>query len=488
MERMNILRETWKQVNNANNHELLAMVSNTQLDERTQILISQKGDIAVLKELLKQEELHPEAMFYIAKRGNDEIFSLLLQEKKLLNAVNCIIAENANFDNALKLIETASTLSEQAQINIMDRDDPELTKALVKRKDLTPISKRHLAQFGSPEVISIFIQQDFVKDSLLEIIADRHEEDINKVLLQHKLPTSILNSVLNYCSKELLTDALEREDLSNQHLKQIAQKISPDYFDKVLNHRLLTSDIICTVVSRCTHAQLETICKRKHLDETVQEAIIKKLHARIHPKKGGQKQEPDTFNETDRDIVLSIMERDNLSTKAMLAIVKLGINEFIDILVVDDNLPPRVQNEISILRNNSYKEILLTRKRLAPQAQVNIARTRNAKFIHTLINREDLSKEAAIEIANIAFRNSDRFILGRKEASDRQEYIEALLNLEKLPEEVELKIVKTKNDRYILKLLSNKSLSEKTMSEIYNLKVPNYDRILASRHNYPNID
>jgi hypothetical protein len=217
MEKLNILRQTWKQVNKASNSELLTLVSNDrQLDERTQIIISQKGDIAVLKELLKQEELHPEAMFYIAKRGNDEIFSLLLQEKKLLNPVNCIIAENANFDNALKLIETASTLSEQAQINIMDRDEPELTKALVKRKDLTAISKRHLAQFGSPEVISIFIQQG-LSDSLLEIIGDRHEEDINKILLQHKdLPTSILNCVLNNSSKELLIDALEREDSFSQ--------------------------------------------------------------------------------------------------------------------------------------------------------------------------------------------------------------------------------------------------------------------------------
>lgn len=483
---MEILKQTWKQVNKANNHELLTLVSNNpQLDERTQILISQKGDIPVLKELLlKQEELHPEAMYYIAKRGNDEIYSLLLQKENLLNSVNCIIAENANFDNALKLIETAPTFSEQAQINIMDREDNQLTQALVKRTDISPLSKRHLAQFGSPEVISVFIKQD-LSDSLFEIIADRHDDKIDKILLQRKdLPTNTLNCILNHCSKELLIDALEREDLSNQNLKLIAQKISPDYFDKVLNHRLLTSDIIVAIVSRCTHAQLETICKRKHLDETVQEAIIKKLHARLH-RKDEQKKEPYTFNETDRDIVLSIMERDNISTKAMISIVKLGISEFIDLLVVDDDLPPRVQNEISSLRNNSYKEILLTRKKLAPHAQVNIAKTRLAKFILPLINRADFSDEAAIEIANIAFKQSDRFVLRHKEASERQDYIDALLNLDKLPEEVELKIAKTKKQIYILKLLTMKHLSVKTMSEIYNLCDTSYNRLLKSRYNFP---
>lgn len=480
MENFEIMRMTWKQASSANNQELFALVANCKtLDERTQIIAAQRGDNKVLETLFNQEELCQEALLYMAKRGNDEIHALLLEKKFFTNSVACTLAEKASLKNATTLIEQAPKLSEQAQINIIDRDNVKLVKALVKRKDLSGFAKRHLAQYGGVEVIEIFLNQN-LSDMILEIIAERNVQEINSLLLKREnLPSSVLDIVINHCKPSMLETALARKDITCENLKTMAKRAHTDLFDKMLVHPLLTTDVIAIIVSRCTFTQLEQISKRSYLDEDVQEAIIKKIQARTRKKTTPNGQElQDPFNETDREIVLSIMERENLSSKAMCAIIKLGIEEFIDILVVEDNLPARVQNEISTLKNDKYLKILLNSRRLSPGAEVNIVKTRNSDFIFTLLNREDLSEEAIKEIYTLATKQSDKHCISAKEAQTRQAYIQGLFK-HKLPEEVAIKIVKTKNLDFIIKLLSQKSLTEKTLSEIKLLNNKMFSRIIA---------
>ncbi|MBR5598881.1 MAG: hypothetical protein IKW39_02445 [Alphaproteobacteria bacterium] len=471
---------TWKQVGSANNEELLAIVKNNhRLDDRSQIIVSQRGDDKVLDALFLQEDICPEAKFYMAKRGSANIHFKLLQEDYISNSIQTVIAKKATHENALILANKDITLCDSAQITLVERKakHTDLMEALIQRKDLCMFTQYELAIHGSPEMISALLQNDEVADCILVQIASRNDVEIHRHMLQRKnLPETVLNYLVTHCDVSLLNIILEREDISLNNLNDVARRADTHLFEKIIHHKYRTDVTLNIIIPKCSSAQLEMISRIPKLNENNQVEIVKKIQKNKSSDKNQTNEPFVCINQCDKDVILTMFEMSNVCPAAMIEILKLNATELTDIIINDENIPAKVQIFMSEEKNDTYKEILLAQKKLSPKAQSNIAKTRNETFILYLLKRDDLAEVAMLKILKDA--------INRRGTIVKNNYLDILLQRKKLPPKVQERIFATRDREYIKKLLSLETLDIKVKHLIHSLSDSEYLVLLKEKHEY----
>ena len=302
MENLEKLRTLWKRINNADNQELLTIVSNNNnLDWRSQIYASQQGNDEVLIALFQQKDLCDEAKIYMARRGSDNVRQELLKEEKISNSIQTIIGEVGSLENVKTLVSVVEEpLTVQTELNILDRDEDDFHKTLAVRTNLSPFAHIKIAQETSIDVLKVFLQKNDLQDNFLKEIIHRNEEAILKrnnpslpddvlktmasqneeellrlILEQSSLSANVFSGIINKSlGDNLLLLALKRKDLTIEQVDKITQKISPVHYGKILDRKSLLTSTLVTIAKNGSPQHISRILEYSFLDKDVQIAIV----------------------------------------------------------------------------------------------------------------------------------------------------------------------------------------------------------------------